>query len=47
MRDIGHVACMGEMRNAYKILVGKLVRKNHSDDLGVGGSVILQLILGK
>jgi len=23
MRWVGHVACMGEMRNAYKILVGK------------------------
>jgi hypothetical protein len=23
MRLVGHVACIGEMRNAYKILVGK------------------------
>jgi hypothetical protein len=23
MKLEGHVACMGEMRNAYKILVGK------------------------
>jgi hypothetical protein len=25
--EIGHVACMGEMRNAYKILVGNSERK--------------------
>jgi hypothetical protein len=27
IRWVGHVARMGEMRNAYKILVGKTVRK--------------------
>jgi len=27
MRWTGHVSCMGEMRNAYKILVGKPERK--------------------
>jgi hypothetical protein len=27
MRWSGHVTCMGEMRNAYIILVGKLERK--------------------
>jgi hypothetical protein len=26
-RWAGHAACMGEMRNAHKILVGKLERK--------------------
>jgi hypothetical protein len=26
-RKVGHVACLGEMRNAYNILVGKLKRK--------------------
>jgi hypothetical protein len=26
MRCVGHVACMGEMRNAHNILVGKLER---------------------
>jgi len=24
MRYLGHVACMGETRNAYKIFVGKI-----------------------
>jgi hypothetical protein len=31
---------MGEMRNAYKILVGKLKGRDHSEDL------ILEWILG-
>jgi len=25
----GHVACMGYIRNSYKIIVGKLKRINH------------------
>jgi hypothetical protein len=35
MRWVGHIACVGEMRNAYNILVGKpegkrsLVRPRH------------------
>jgi hypothetical protein len=35
-RDGGHVAHMGEMRNADKILVGK------PEDLGIHGRIILQ-----
>jgi hypothetical protein len=27
---VGHVTCMGEMRNAYKILIGKLGRKENT-----------------
>jgi hypothetical protein len=27
MKWLGHVACMGEMRYPYKVLVGKLGRK--------------------
>jgi hypothetical protein len=38
---------MGGMRNAYKILVGKLERTNHFEDLGVDGRIILEWILGK
>jgi hypothetical protein len=33
----GHVACMGEMRNAYKILVGNPEGKKHSGDMVVDG----------
>jgi hypothetical protein len=32
-------------KNAYKILVGKPNRKDHSQDLGVDGRKILELIL--
>jgi hypothetical protein len=35
----GNVACMGEMRNAYKILVRKLKGRDHSEDLGIDGKI--------
>jgi hypothetical protein len=39
---------MGEMLNAYKIMVGKPNGgKDHSQDLGVDGRVLLQWFLGK
>jgi hypothetical protein len=38
MRWAGHVACMGEMRNVYKILVGKL---------GVDETIMSEWNLGK
>jgi hypothetical protein len=41
MRWAGHVARMGETRNAYKI-VTKPEGKNHSVDLGVEGRIILE-----
>jgi hypothetical protein len=47
MKWIDHVANMGDMRNAYKILVGKPERKNHSGDLGEEGKIILEWILWK
>jgi hypothetical protein len=39
MRWVGHVACMGEGRNVYGVLVGKPEGKNHLDDQGGGGGV--------
>jgi len=42
MRCTGHVARMGEMRKAYIILVGKVEGKNHLEDLGVDGKIILK-----
>jgi hypothetical protein len=47
MRWVGHVAHMGEMRNMYKILVGNLKARDHSDVLGVGGRIILEWMLEK
>jgi hypothetical protein len=40
----GECSTHGEVRNAYKISVGK---PDHSEDLGVDGRIILELILGK
>jgi hypothetical protein len=47
MRWASLVARMGEMINAYSILVGKPEGKNHSEKLGVDGRIILEWMLGK
>jgi hypothetical protein len=41
MRWAGHVAFMGKMRNAYKILVGNLKGRDHLEDARVNGRVII------
>jgi hypothetical protein len=33
---VGHVACMGKRRDAYRILVEKSDRRSHFEDLGMG-----------
>jgi hypothetical protein len=38
---------MGEVTNAYSVLVGKPEGKNHLEDLGVDGRIILECILRK
>jgi hypothetical protein len=38
---------MEEMRNAYIILVEILKERDHSEDVGVDGKIILESILGK
>jgi hypothetical protein len=43
----GHVARLGEVVNTYSILVGKLERKNHPEDLDVDGRIILEWALWK
>jgi hypothetical protein len=42
MRWAGHVACMGERRGVYRVLVGTTEKKNHSEDPGIYGSIILR-----
>jgi hypothetical protein len=37
MRRAGHVARMGEKRNAYRILMGKPEEKDNWEDQDVGG----------
>jgi hypothetical protein len=34
---------MEEVRNKYNILIGKFEEKDHSEDLGVDGKVILEI----
>ena len=41
MRWAGHVACMGEERGVYRVLVGKPEGRDHLGDLGVDGWIIL------
>jgi hypothetical protein len=47
MKWAGHVASIGVMRNPYKILVGNLKGRAHSEDTGVNGKIILEENLGK
>jgi hypothetical protein len=43
-----HVACIGEMKNAYKILfLESLMGRGHSGDQGIDGRILLKLIFGK
>jgi hypothetical protein len=47
MRWPGNVAFMGEMRNKYQILGGKLKVRNHLEDLDTDGRITLKWILQK
>jgi hypothetical protein len=38
---------MDEMRNLYKILVGNLKGRGHSEGLGVDGAILLEWIVRK
>jgi len=46
-RWVRHVAQMGKMRNACKIVRENLTRRDHSEDLSGDEKVILQWMLGK
>jgi hypothetical protein len=47
MRWAGNIACMGEIRNPYKILVGIANERNHLEDLGVDGKTTVKHIFMK
>jgi hypothetical protein len=47
MRWAGHVARMSEGKGAYRILVGRPEGKNHMEDPGVDGTIILKSIFMK
>jgi hypothetical protein len=40
----GHGACIGEVRNSYKILVRKPVKKGCFEDLSIHGKIILNCV---
>jgi hypothetical protein len=42
MRWAGHVAWMGEMRNAYNILVENLKRRDRFEEVVVDGKITLE-----
>jgi hypothetical protein len=42
IRWAGHIAGIGEMRNAYNNLVGKTEGKNHSKDVDTDMKIILE-----
>jgi hypothetical protein len=44
MRWAGYVACIGDGRGAYKIVVGRRKRRSHMEDLGEDGSIIVKWI---
>jgi hypothetical protein len=45
MRGTGHVARMREKANAYRVLVGNQMERDHWKDHNLGGWTILKLIL--
>jgi hypothetical protein len=47
LRLAGPVARMGERRGAYRVLVGKLREKDHLEDGGVDGRIILKCVFEK
>ena len=43
----GHAARMGEKRGIYRVLVGKFEGKNHLEDPGIEGRIMLRWIFMK
>jgi hypothetical protein len=47
LRWAGHVARMGERRGAYRALLGKPEGRNHLEDPGVDGRIMLRWIFNR
>jgi hypothetical protein len=47
MMWVGHVACMGEGRGVYGVLLGGPKARDHCEDLGIGGKITLRWTLGR
>jgi hypothetical protein len=47
MRWAGHVACTGDDRNLYRVLVGKPEGKDHLENQGVDGRMGSKWTLGR
>jgi len=47
MRWAGRIACMGERRDIYRVLVGNMRERDHLGDASVDGRIILRLIFRK
>jgi hypothetical protein len=45
LKQVGHVALTGQMRNAYTVFVENIMERDGLEDLGVHGSIILKLLL--
>ena len=43
----GHVACMGDRRGAYGVWWGDLKERDHLEDVGIDGRLILRWIFKK
>jgi len=47
MNEAGHLAHMGNRKAAYRVLVGNLRKRDHLEDLGLHGRIILKWIFKK
>ena len=47
VRWAGHVAHMGERRGTYRVLVGNPRERDHSENLGIDGRIVLKWFFKK